>query len=315
MSTDIDRFLANAFACLDPMREKVALANAHRFRSGDTARLGFVPHRWVAGECQRPLGQYYNCTTFRPDAERALGAEAVRTHVVVFDDVGDHARSKASIDPLLALARPPHAVIATRRDGEGHTNNQAVYFIEPHKPEAARILVKAAAEVGWCDPGCSGGVRWARPPGSIKATGEPFAAELAVDNLANPWITLDDLAVLLGIEEIARRLIEEHKNARRRDARETRASHAEVQGMSDNWEKLEEFEDRFEEALPWTMLDEHVKFVVVTRSRSQRSILAPVLPGTHPTLARTICLPRWCSLDSLRRRQVNQARRLLGGQP
>jgi hypothetical protein len=221
-------FLRAAFArALGARRvdEQIELAHA---RPGPGGRLGFWPAPWKDGEDTDPSGLHYNCSTLRPGAERALGAEAVLTHLVVLDDVGDHPRSKAPLSPLLALRRPPHAVITTRRDKAGHTNNQAAFFIEPHRPEAARILVKAAAEAEWCDPGCSGGLRWARPPGSIKARGDGFIAALAVDNFAAPRITLDDLAALLGIEEIARRLIEEHNRGRRENRHTPRLPPAEI---------------------------------------------------------------------------------------
>ena len=54
-------------------------------------------------------------------------------------------------------------------------------------------------DVGWCDPGCSGGVRWARPPGSLKIDGNGFPAELVMSKLDAPRIGIGVLAEALGV--------------------------------------------------------------------------------------------------------------------
>src|SRR5262249_54479128 len=147
--------------------------------------LAFKPYDWKPGAPARPWGWHFNCATLRCDAVRARHDAAVQTHVVMLDDLGDlPGKSKASLDRLLALSIKPHAVVRTRCDAEGRTNTQGFFLIEPCPPEWARILVRAAADAGYCDPDCQGGLRWARLPGSIKHNDlSGYRAELVLDRL------------------------------------------------------------------------------------------------------------------------------------
>jgi hypothetical protein len=185
-----DRFLAALFRQRDPASEKVVLSNAHLYvPQGKTAEeLAFKPYDWVPGAPARPWGWHFNCTTLMCEAKRARHDAAYATHVVMLDDLGNlPGKSKASLERLLALSIKPHAVLQTRRDREGRTNNQAFFLVKPCPTASARILVKAAADAGWCDPDCTGGLRWARLPGSIKHDDlEGFPAELVLDNLGAP---------------------------------------------------------------------------------------------------------------------------------
>jgi len=197
----LDAFMRAAFAPFGGS-EQAMLGIARNFRQhGSGTRLAYSPQRWRPDEAVPMLGLHYNCSAFRLGATRATLNEATRCMVIMLDDLGDMpVKSKASLERVLALpsAFKPHAVIATRRDGE-HVNCQACWFIVPVAPGAARDLVRAAATAGWGDPGASGGVRWARPPGSLKVGGDGFAAEMIVANLLGPRIGIGALADALGV--------------------------------------------------------------------------------------------------------------------
>jgi hypothetical protein len=198
----LDAFVRAAFAPLWGS-EQAMLGIARNFRQqGGSTRLAFSPQCWRPDEAVPMLGLHYNCSAFRLGATRATLNEATRCMVVMLDDLGDiPGKSKAPLDRVLALPSPfqPHAVIATRRDGE-HVNCQACWFIVPVDVGAARALVRAAATAGLGDPGASGGVRWARPPGSVKIDGNGFAAEMIVANLSAPRIAIGALADALGVD-------------------------------------------------------------------------------------------------------------------
>jgi hypothetical protein len=197
----LDAFMRVAFAPLGGS-EQAMLGIARNFRRHDgSMMLAFSPQPWRPGEAVPMLGLHYNCCAFRLDTARATLDAATRCFVVMLDDLGDMpGKSKASLERVLALPSTvqPHAVIATRRDG-GHVNCQACWFIVPVAVDAARRLVRAAAMDGWGDPSASGGVRWARPPGSLKIDDNGFAAEMIVANLSAPRIGIGALADALGV--------------------------------------------------------------------------------------------------------------------
>lgn len=191
---DADTFLSAAFSTRQP-DEKVALGLAY------PGNRGFSPQRWEPGTPVRPLGLHFNCATFKPEAAHARLDAVIRVHVVMLDDVGNmEGRSKCPLDRVLALPpnAQPHVIIVTRRDGDC-INTQCFWFITPVAHEVARSLVAAAAKAGWGDPGASGGVRWARPPGSIKQDGNGYAATMLHAQLDAPRIDIDNLAQALGL--------------------------------------------------------------------------------------------------------------------
>src|SRR5262245_8527327 len=101
-----DRFLDANFRLRDTAIEKVVLTNAQVYvpQGKTTEELAFKPYGWTPGAPARPWGWHFNCTTLRCDAIRARHDAAVRTHVVMLDDLGDlPGKSKASLDRLLAL--------------------------------------------------------------------------------------------------------------------------------------------------------------------------------------------------------------------
>ena len=210
---DADTFLSAAFSTRQP-DEKVALGLAY------PGNRGFSPQRWEPGTPVRPHGLHFNCATFKPEAAHARLDVLMRVHVVMLDDVGNmEGRSKCPLDRVLALPpnAQPHVIIVTRRDGDCF-NTQCFWFIVPVSHEAARSLVAAAAKAGWGDPGASGGVRWARPPGSIKQDGNGYAATVLHARLDAPRIEIDKLARALGLpaawrEEIVVRPITRSSNA------------------------------------------------------------------------------------------------------
>lgn len=147
-------------------------------------------------------GAAQNERAFRLDATEAKAANTVRCFVVMLDDVGDiPGKSVCPLDRLMALPLKPHAYVVTRIDGEGRKNGQALYFIVPDTIERAVALVRALGRAGWCDRHASGGVRWARPPGSIKvdADGTRHTARLLIFNPMLPQLSIDALASLFDI--------------------------------------------------------------------------------------------------------------------
>jgi hypothetical protein len=133
---DLDDFVMSAFAPLAE-GEKVAMAMARLWRAADgNERIAFKPRSWRARARWTPLGLHVNCSAFRLKAVRAVAADATRTFIVVLDDVGNISKkSVCSLDRVLALPVPPHAVISTRVDAEEHINTQVHYFIElRHRP-------------------------------------------------------------------------------------------------------------------------------------------------------------------------------------
>ena len=204
---DFDRFIAAAFRGIGT-DEKVALGRAVWWRHDGRDDLYFKPMRWRAGTVLDGLGLHVNCSVFRSDATDAKAASATRCFIAMLDDVGDMpGKSVCSLDRVLALGIKPHAYIVTRTDSEGRVNGQVFFFIEPASIAEAASLVRAAARAGLCDPHASGGVRWARPPGSIKidlstslkASGNGHVADLVMDNLALPRISLAALAEAMGL--------------------------------------------------------------------------------------------------------------------
>ncbi len=213
MQVTLDTFLSKAFATRQP-NEKVALGLAY------PGNRGFRPKGWTPGVQVLARGLHFNCATFKPEASRATVDNTARVHVVMLDDVGNlEGKSKASLDRMLKLPEEvrPHSVIATRRVGE-HFNAQACWFIRPVGHEMGRAFIRAAAMGGWGDPDCSGGMRWARPPGSIKQDGNGYAATVEYDRLDAPRVEIGALAFALGLPESWR----EEINARRA----TRSSNA-----------------------------------------------------------------------------------------
>ena len=191
-----DAFLLAAFATRQP-NEKVALGLANRNNKG------FTPKGWEPGIHVPASGQHYNLAAFKAEAPRATIDNVTRVFVIMFDDVGNlEGKSKAPIDRVRTLLEEsrPHAIIATRRVGD-RFNGQACWFIEPVSHEVARVFTAAAAKVGWCDPDCSGGMRWARPPGSIKQDGNGYAATVEYANLDAPRVEIEALARALGLAE------------------------------------------------------------------------------------------------------------------
>ena len=189
-------FMAAIFHTIQPGASAVVCS-----KSGDPTAGPWLPRSaaQVHG-CAANTNNYFNCATFKPDADgtyKARKDNAVGYHCLVLDDVG----TKVPMDRLI---NTNYSWAIETSPG----NFQVGYILSTPltDPEEFARLQNAVVAAGLCDPGAAGTVRWARLPVAINGKGK-YTSETGkrFQCIFRRWypehrFSVDDLVVMLKLD-------------------------------------------------------------------------------------------------------------------
>ncbi|MCC2602405.1 DNA-primase RepB domain-containing protein [Sphingopyxis yananensis] len=169
-------------------------------KSGDPQFGSWLPSPMdqVGGLCSPNHNNYFNCSTFVPDADGGLAAkkdQAASYHVLVLDDVG----TKANLQLL-------DGVVPTWKLETSPDNFQVGFKLSPplHNVAEVEALQKRIVQAGLSDKGAGGMARWMRLPEGIngkekyRTDGKPFDCKLIEWNPGKAF-SVEQLAETLGL--------------------------------------------------------------------------------------------------------------------
>jgi hypothetical protein len=169
--------------------------------AGDPQGGGWVaePARNVDAQCPAGRNNYFNCSSFMPDADGAIAAKNenfAAYHALVLDDVG----TKVNAERLTGVE--PSWTLET---SEG--NSQIGFILAEPLRDVQQVdrLQSAVVAAELCDPGAKGKARWMRLSNAINGkpkhsvAGFPFRCRLKQWSPSRTF-TIEELADALGLD-------------------------------------------------------------------------------------------------------------------